>query len=173
MKFYRPFVKICVVFCVFNLSYQIYRETLLSKNRIMLDHHEAFDQQYLDYLSKFGKSYSTEAEFQSRKKNFVNSLDLIQRHKGYSFELGLNTMSDWFDGEFNFRIHSASKRSHRASRSLEEAQMAPIKVLPTDNLKESIDWREVGAITKPLSQGDCGACWALTAASALEAAHFI
>ena len=80
-------------------------------------------------------------------------------------------MSDWFDIEFNDRVHSASKR-HRKGRSLHAAE-AELKVLDTEDLKESIDWREVGAITEPLSQGECGACWAITAASALEAAHFI
>ena len=81
-------------------------------------------------------------------------------------------MSDWFDGEFNERTHSASKRHGKRGRSLQIAE-AEIKTLEVTDLKESIDWRDIGAITKPLAQGECGACWALTATSALEAAHFI
>lgn len=101
----------------------------------------------------------------------MGSLSLIEEHPISSFSLGLNSMSDWFDIEFNDRVHSASKRKpHRRSLQAVEAQM---RDLPTEGLPESMDWRQVGAITEPLTQGECGACWAITAASALEAANFI
>ena len=38
---------------------------------------------------------------------------------------------------------------------------------------ESIDWRLSGAISEPVVQGECGSCWAFTAAGALESAHYI
>ena len=49
---------------------------------------------------------------------------------------------------------------------------ADVKVLNVDNLPRGIDWKEQGAVTMPMKQGDCGACWAITAAGALEAAYF-
>lgn len=43
------------------------------------------------------------------------------------------------------------------------------KVLPTTNLPKRIDWRDKGAITTPVRQGECGSCWAFSTVAALEA----
>lgn len=40
-------------------------------------------------------------------------------------------------------------------------------------MKKSIDWRDHGAVSTPMIQGNCGACWAFTASGALEGAHYI
>ncbi len=37
----------------------------------------------------------------------------------------------------------------------------------------SIDWREYGVVTEVRSQGNCGACWAITAVETVESAHAI
>ena len=51
--------------------------------------------------------------------------------------------------------------------------LAPVKELDTSQMQESVDWSKIGAIKPPAQQGACGSCWAITAASAFEAAHFI
>lgn len=38
---------------------------------------------------------------------------------------------------------------------------------------KSMDWRDVGAVTSIRRQGDCGACWAITAVETIESAYFI
>jgi len=37
----------------------------------------------------------------------------------------------------------------------------------------AIDWRELGAVTEVHSQGNCGACWAITAVETIESANYI
>lgn len=41
------------------------------------------------------------------------------------------------------------------------------------NYPEAMDWRELGAVTDVHSQGQCGACWAITAVETIESAYFI
>ena len=42
-----------------------------------------------------------------------------------------------------------------------------------DAFPNAVDWRDSGAVTSVRTQGDCGACWAVTATETVESAHFI
>jgi hypothetical protein len=42
-----------------------------------------------------------------------------------------------------------------------------------DAFPNSVDWRDSGAVTDIRTQGDCGACWAVTAVETVESAYFI
>eukprot|EP00934_Nitzschia_sp_Nitz4_P000302 Nitzschia sp. Nitz4//scaffold182_size44100//5925//8284//NITZ4_007246-RA/size44100-snap-gene-0.0-mRNA-1//1//CDS//3329539541//302//frame0 len=41
----------------------------------------------------------------------------------------------------------------------------------SDAYPNSVDWRNYGVVTEVRSQGDCGACWAITAVETVESAH--
>ena len=43
----------------------------------------------------------------------------------------------------------------------------------SDAYPTSFDWRDMGAVTEVKRQGDCGACWAITAVETIESAYFI
>jgi hypothetical protein len=42
-----------------------------------------------------------------------------------------------------------------------------------DSYPNSVDWRDIGAVTEVRSQDNCGACWAITAVETLESAVFL
>mmetsp|Transcript_11541 Transcript_11541/g.27521 ORF Transcript_11541/g.27521 Transcript_11541/m.27521 type:complete len:746 (-) Transcript_11541:1331-3568(-) len=42
-----------------------------------------------------------------------------------------------------------------------------------DAFPNSVDWRDSGAVTDVRTQGECGACWAVTAVETVESAFFI
>ncbi len=42
-----------------------------------------------------------------------------------------------------------------------------------ETLPPAVDWKAQGKVTPPKNQGTCGACWAATAAGALESAYLI
>jgi hypothetical protein len=43
----------------------------------------------------------------------------------------------------------------------------------SDSYPQAIDWRNMGAVTDVHSQGNCGACWAITAVETVESAYYI
>jgi C1A family cysteine protease len=42
-----------------------------------------------------------------------------------------------------------------------------------DAFPNSVDWRDSGAVTSIRTQGECGACWAVTAVETVESAYFL
>lgn len=110
-----------------------------------------------------------------RFKIFSENSLLIARHnakyaKGLvSYKLGMNQFGDLLPHEFvkMFNGFRGERTARRGSTFLPPANVND------SSLPETIDWREIGAVTAVKDQGQCGSCWAFSATGSLEGQHFL
>jgi C1A family cysteine protease len=118
---------------------------------------------------KHGKTYGTSAEHSYRLGVFTDNLRRIDEHNntpGQTSTVGLNLFSDLPQEEF--RRQYAKGLLDRPLKSSNN-----VKLLSTDNLAASIDWRTKGAVTPVKNQGQCGSCWAFSTTGSVEGAMFL
>jgi C1A family cysteine protease len=114
---------------------------------------------FLGYITQYGKSYSSVAEYEMRLRNFAVKHAAIEEHNqsGESYRLGHNKMSDWTEEEYE-AILTYQPGMYNVTSTFDE------KVGATS----PIDWRSSGCVSPIQDQGQCGSCWAFSSVSALE-----
>ncbi|KAI4296899.1 hypothetical protein L6164_036819 [Bauhinia variegata] len=121
---------------------------------------------YEEWMAKHGRTYANNAEKGKRFKIFIENLKFIENFNNAgnnSYKMGLNMYSDLTPEEF-----IASHTGLRVPSLPKSSKVATLRPLNLDDVPASMDWRKKGAVTPIKNQGQCGSCWAFSAAAAVE-----
>ena len=123
------------------------------------------EERFQAHIQSYGISYGTKEEYFFRREIFMKKDEEIQmwNNKQDSFRLGHNRFSTWTDAEMKVML---------GGRMSQDKTTEPT-VFDDSNLKDSVDWREQGAVNAVRDQQFCGSCWAFGATAVTETAHFI
>ncbi|KAJ7967494.1 Cysteine proteinase [Quillaja saponaria] len=125
---------------------------------------------YEAWLVKHGKAYNALGEKEKRFEIFKDNLKFIEEHnmaEKRTYKLGLNRFADLTNEEYR-AIYLGSKMNRSAGNLSGTRKSDRYAYKVGDELPESVDWREKGAVVPVKDQGQCGSCWAFSTIAAVE-----
>ncbi|CAG9326911.1 unnamed protein product [Blepharisma stoltei] len=128
----------------------------------MLNQFHAENQEFLAFIAKFNKVYTSLDEFNDRFKIFRDNAAYARVHNslGESYLLGST--------QFSYLTLEEFKALYTSNIPV-PTNHAPISEIPLEALPTSVDWRGSQYVTPIKNQGsNCNAGWAFAAAGALE-----
>ncbi|CAM0902029.1 unnamed protein product [Alopecurus aequalis] len=125
---------------------------------------------YAEWMAQHGMTYNAIGEEEERRfQVFRDNLNYIDQHNAaadaglHSFRLGLNRFAGLTNEEYRNTYRGARSRPAR-----ERKLSARYQADDGEELPESFDWREKGAVVGVKDQGNCSSSWAFSAIAAVE-----
>ncbi|KAL0424166.1 UNVERIFIED_CONTAM: Cysteine proteinase RD21A [Sesamum radiatum] len=125
---------------------------------------------YERWLAKHGKVYNGIGEKDRRFQIFKDNLKFVDEHNSgnRTYKVGLNQFADLTNEEFrSVYLGTRSDAKRRFVKSKNASQRYAFRA-GDDELPESVDWRERGAVAPIKNQATCGSCWAFSTVAAVE-----
>ncbi|KAJ0984367.1 hypothetical protein J5N97_002723 [Dioscorea zingiberensis] len=121
---------------------------------------------YEGWLVKHGKSYNGLTEKDERYEIFKDNLRFIDEHNAgdHTFRLGLTRFADLTNEEYRSTYLGTRPAGSNRLRKVSDRY----RFNRGEELPDSIDWREKGAVVAVKDQGSCGSCWAFSTIAAVE-----
>lgn len=115
-----------------------------------------------EWSAMYNKPYRSIEDYDHRKAIFDARVAEIEQFnaEGHSYKMGLNSFSDLTEAEID-------KYMKMAPVAVEE----PVAMEMNARDLPEVDWRKHNAVTSVKDQGNCGSCWAFSAAAVLESAY--
>lgn len=114
---------------------------------------------YESWLAKHGKSYNGIAENSEKELRFEifkNNFKFVEEHNSVArpYKVGLNRFADLTNEEY--RSMFVGGRLDRKGRLMNRRASDRYAVKAGEELPETVDWRESGAVAPVKDQGQCG-----------------
>lgn len=125
------------------------------------------------WAHEFGQKFAPE-EIAAKARVFADNLEAVATHNARgdaTYEMHLNQFAALTQEEFA-KTHFGYNGGENMPSPNKEFYTLDLHT-ELEDLPDSIDWSEKGAVTPVKNQGSCGSCWAFSTTGALEGAYFL